>query len=85
MCQFVFSAFVCDGFSMTTILILFKRGTEVFFMFGVRAFVTGAFQAAYVYTPEVRADFSFLDYQTFLLMTAEDYCVLACKANGLQN
>ena len=23
-------------------------------MFGVRAFVTGAFQAAYVYTPEVR-------------------------------
>ena len=26
-------------------------------MFGVRAFVTGAFQAAYVYTPEVRRRF----------------------------
>ena len=34
-------------------LLCFCRSTEVFFMFGVRAFVTGAFQAAYVYTPEV--------------------------------
>ena len=30
------------------------RTVTVVFMFAVRGFVTGAFQAAYVYTPEVR-------------------------------
>ena len=30
-------------------------------MFGVRALVTGAFQAAYVYTPEVRINYKFFE------------------------
>ncbi|XP_065054938.1 synaptic vesicle 2-related protein-like isoform X2 [Rhopilema esculentum] len=34
-------------------LICLNRTAEVVFMFGVRACVTGAFQTAYVYTPEV--------------------------------
>ena len=34
-------------------LFCLHRTVEVVLMFGVRACVTGAFQAAYVYTPEV--------------------------------
>ena len=57
---FLFVYIFCIVFLLVDYLLLFLfncRTAEVFFMFGVRAFVTGAFQAAYVYTPEVRRRF----------------------------
>jgi len=45
--------FLASAVFFLMLLICINRTAEVVFMFGVRAFVTGAFQAAYVYTPEV--------------------------------
>ena len=44
-------------------MILF-RAVLTFFLFAARAFISGAFQAAYVYTPEV----SLLTHQHVMLM-----------------